>query len=321
MFGDYLKELRLSLGLTQSELAVKLNLADQEFRSLDVVTLSRWERGKTKPTLAKCLRILRCLQIDLSDFYELIPNPNETKLADEFIKLRFDNRMMELSLLSYEAYQKPRISLVTELPLLLKHDDKILYKLKAFYKNVTHKPKGLFDINLYEYQQSKRAIFKRFTAQDNKADNLIGHSLSFIFESEYFDKAIHSKRFDIDLSKSVSYKNTAKLSLFDYHRHSSSFEVFRCVFVSQYINLIRHSNIQRYYFFNPLPESEPILEQLGYKKIAFDIESNTGGFKLGARSFECCLYEIDAATLLSQPEIITLIKTTQWNNQYSQRKN
>ncbi|MFS1463019.1 helix-turn-helix domain-containing protein [Vibrio lentus] len=318
MFGDYLKELRLSLGLTQSELAVKLNLADEEFRSLDVVTLSRWERGKTKPTLAKCLRILRCLQIDLSRFYDLIPNPNETKLLDKFVKLRFDNRIVKLSSLSYEAYEKPQISLVTELPLLLKDDDNVLYKLKAFYKIAIHNPKGLFDINLYEYQQSKRAIFKRFTAQN---DNLIGHSLSFIFESEYFDKAIHSKNFDIDLSNSVSYKNTAKLAVFNYHRYSSSFEVFRCVFVSQYINLIRHSNVQRYYFFNPLPESEPLLEQLGFEKVAFDVESNTGGFKLGARSFERCLYEIDAATLLSQPEIITLIKTTQWNNQYSNKSN
>ncbi|WP_299141276.1 helix-turn-helix domain-containing protein [uncultured Vibrio sp.] len=317
MFADYLKGLRLSLDLTQSELAVKLNLADEEFRSVDVVTLSRWERGKTKPTLAKCLRILRCLQLDLTDFYELIPNPNETTLLDEFAQLRFDNRMMKLSSLNYEAAKKPQLPLINEMPLLLKDDDKILCQLKAFYETAHYIPKGLFEINLYDYQQNKRAIFKRFTTQHGQ---LIGHSLSFIFESEYFDNTIHSKNFDIDLTKSVSYKNTTKLAVCNYNRYSSNFEVFRCMLVSQYINLIRYSNVQRYYFFNAFPESGQFLERLGFNKIAFDVKSDTGGFKLGTRSFEHCLYEIDTATLLSQPEIITLIKTTQWNNQYSQRK-
>ena len=311
MFGEYLKELRVSLGLTQSELAVKLNLADEEFRSVDVVTLSRWERGKTKPTLAKCLRILRCLQVDLSDFYELIPNPNETRLLDEFAQLRFDNKMIKLSSLNYETPKRPQLPLITEMPLLLKDDDKILCSLKAFYETASYIPNGLFDINLYDYQRNKRAIFKRFTTESGQ---LIGHSLSFIFESDYFNKVTHSKSVDIDLKKTVSYKNTTNLAVCNYHRHSSNFEVFRCMLVSQYINLIRYSNVKSYYFFNALPESGQFLERLGFDKIAFDVESETGGFKLGSRSFEHCLYEIDTATLLSQPEIITLIKTTQWNN-------
>ena len=318
MFGEYLKELRVSLGLTQSELAVKLNLADEEFRSVDVVTLSRWERGKTKPTLAKCLRILRCLQIDLSSFYDLIPNPNETKLLDEFVQLRFNNRVTKLSSLNYEAPQETQSALITEMPLLLKDDDKILCSLKAFYEMASYIPKGLFDLNLYDYQQNKRAIFKRFITESGQ---LVGHSLSFIFENDYFDKATHSKIIDIDLKKSVSYKNTTKLAVCNYNRYSYNSEVFRCMLVSQYINLIRHSNVQRYYFFNALPESGQILERLGFDKVAFDIESDTEGFKLGNRSFEHCLYEIDTATLLSQPEIITLIKTTHWDKQYSSNSN
>ncbi|MFA0057116.1 helix-turn-helix domain-containing protein [Vibrio echinoideorum] len=165
MFGEYLKELRVSLGLTQSELAVRLNLADEEFRSVDVVTLSRWERGKTKPTLAKCLRILRCLQIDLSSFYDLIPNPNETRLLDKFEQLRFNNRVMKISSLSYEKPQEPQSALITEMPLLLKDDDKILCSLKTFYETAIYTPKGFFDINLYDYQQNKRAILKKFVTE------------------------------------------------------------------------------------------------------------------------------------------------------------
>ncbi|MFA0058092.1 hypothetical protein [Vibrio echinoideorum] len=147
-----------------------------------------------------------------------------------------------------------------------------------------------------------------------ESGQLVGHSLSFIFESDYFDKVTHSKIIDIDLTKSVSYKNSTKLSVCNYNRYSSNFEVFRCMLASQYINLIHYSNVQRYYFFNAWSESGQILERLGFDKVAFDIESDTEGFKLGNRSFEHCLYEIDTATLLSQPEVITLIKTTQWHN-------
>ncbi|WP_394141855.1 helix-turn-helix domain-containing protein [Vibrio chagasii] len=318
MFGEYLKELRLSLGVTQRELAIQLNLADEEFQSLDVVTLSRWERGITKPTLSKCLRVLRCLKTDLSDFYTLIPNPNETKIFDEFAQIRFDNRLIKLSVLNYKAPEKTQVSTITELALLQQDNDEMLSILKTFFEASEYIPKGLFDVNLYDYQLQQRVVAKRFIT---KTGQLTGHSLSFIFEDKYFQKVINSKKFDIDLKKSVNYDNKNKLAICNYNHHTSNFEVFRCVFVSQYINLIRHSNIQTYYFFNTLPESEQILERLGFDKIAFDIESEAGGFKLGSRSFEHCLYAIDSAKLLSHPDIITLIKTTKWNNQHSNKSN
>ncbi|CAH6844432.1 hypothetical protein VCHA36P166_10073 [Vibrio chagasii] len=172
MFGDYLKQVRNSLNLTQNELAVRLNLADEEFRSLDVVTLSRWERGKTKPALAKCFRILRCLQTDLSEFYNLIPNPNETKLIDEFFKLRFERQFVRISSANYENKPKSQAELIIEHPLLLQDNDEVISNLRNFYETAKYIPNGLFDINLYDYQINRRAILKRFTTQDGV---LIGH--------------------------------------------------------------------------------------------------------------------------------------------------
>ncbi|EGQ8092877.1 helix-turn-helix domain-containing protein [Vibrio vulnificus] len=313
MFGEYLKQLRISLNLTQTELAAKLNLADTEFQSLDAVTVSRWERGKTTPTLRKCISVLRCLKVDLSDFYELIPAPKEATVLDEIFRLRFDNHLARLSSSSYEFPDEPQSSIIVEDRLLSKSNDSILDNLRAFYANSNYIPKGLFDIDLYDYQQSGRAVCKKFTTED---DQLKGHSLSFIFESEYFDKVTHSKGFDIDLKKTVSYKSTVKLSVCNYSRYSSTSEVFQCMLASQYVNLVKHTNVQRYYLFNALPETGYYLEKIGFRKVAFDSESNVGGFNLGSRTFERCLYEIDTAALLSSPEVIKLIKRTHWVNNY-----
>ncbi len=61
MFGEYLKQLRIEKGLTQKELAAKLNLADEEFTAVDSVTVSRWERGSTTPHIAKASRYYKRL--------------------------------------------------------------------------------------------------------------------------------------------------------------------------------------------------------------------------------------------------------------------
>jgi hypothetical protein len=58
------------------------------------------------------------------------------------------------------------------------------------------------------------------------------------------------------------------------------------------------------------------MEKLGFEKIAVDVESKFGGIKIGNKHFERCLYGIDSDKLISRPEIITLIKTTNWNNEY-----
>ncbi len=68
MFGAYLKQVREEIGLTQKALAAKLNLANTEFASIDPVTISRWERGSTAPTVIKAIKVLRVLTTDLMPY-------------------------------------------------------------------------------------------------------------------------------------------------------------------------------------------------------------------------------------------------------------
>jgi len=62
-FNEYLKKCRQRNGLTQEELVHALYLHDMEhFEALETTTLSKWERGVTKPKLAKQVSIMRYFQ-------------------------------------------------------------------------------------------------------------------------------------------------------------------------------------------------------------------------------------------------------------------
>ena len=307
MFGDYLKKLRLSLGLTQSELTAKLNLADEEFSSLDVVTLSRWERGKTKPTLAKCFRVLRCLQNDLSDFYDLLPIPKKENIINDYLELRFNSSLAILASSSYKPLNSQQAQLIIKRPLLVRDDDPILLSLQSLYNNVSYLTKELLEINLYDYQENRRCLCHKFIKLDGE---ITGHSFSFVYNNEHFDTNVRSKIFHLDLTKSVNYTANKKLALFDYLRYSNNPATCEYMLGSQFKILVKHSNLIKYYHYVDLPEGAIHLERLGFNKVAFDVESDSGKFKLANRSFNRCLYEIDSATLLSKPDIIALIKST-----------
>ncbi len=61
-FGDYLKSCRKQFLLTQEELAERLFNYDETFYSLDVVTLSRWERGINRPNVQRQKLIIQSFQ-------------------------------------------------------------------------------------------------------------------------------------------------------------------------------------------------------------------------------------------------------------------
>lgn len=62
LFGKYLKICREHSHLTQEELVSKCYNYDKSFAGLDVGTLSRWERGVSKPSVDKQLKITKIFQ-------------------------------------------------------------------------------------------------------------------------------------------------------------------------------------------------------------------------------------------------------------------
>ena len=134
MFGDYLKQLRNQLNLTQRELATKLNLANPEFASVDSVTISRWERNTTSPNTVKAIRVLRELALDLKPFLLSIPSPDGTML-DDILYDRFHSQRAMLLTSGYEELKPSKEVEIIEETLFTEHADADLARLKNFFLN------------------------------------------------------------------------------------------------------------------------------------------------------------------------------------------
>lgn len=59
-FGDRLREWREAAGLTQADLARRLNLAQQ--------TISEWEQGRAAPRRSRAADVAKLLNVDESEF-------------------------------------------------------------------------------------------------------------------------------------------------------------------------------------------------------------------------------------------------------------
>ncbi len=166
MFGEYLKQLREEIGLTQKELATKLNLASTDFASIDPVTISRWERGTTAPTTVKAIRILRVLTTDLMPFLITLPSESGKGIFEEIVEYRFKSPWATLMSSSYDTQSK--CNAITESPLLESDQDDYLTSLKHFFNSLSLDNKALFDIDLYQYQLDNKMVARKYTDEESK---------------------------------------------------------------------------------------------------------------------------------------------------------
>ncbi len=85
IIGDRIKNVRLQLGITQAQLAAKLQM------SAPLVT--QWEKGVRKPSADALADLAKCLDVSLdflfgrSDINSFFPNEELISLFDDFMKL------------------------------------------------------------------------------------------------------------------------------------------------------------------------------------------------------------------------------------------
>jgi transcriptional regulator with XRE-family HTH domain len=142
MFGDYLKQLRVQQGLTQRELATKLNLSNPEFVSVDSVSVSRWERNTTTPNTIKAIKVLRELTLDLKPFILSIPSPEDEIFLDDILYTRFRSQRSLLMMSDYEELKPSEEIEITEETLFEDEIDAHLTRLENFFLNAdSHYPR------------------------------------------------------------------------------------------------------------------------------------------------------------------------------------
>ncbi|QKI88408.1 helix-turn-helix domain-containing protein [Thiomicrorhabdus xiamenensis] len=88
-FGEYLRVCRERKGVTQSELVEELVAEDASFSSLDSTTLSRWERGVSKPAISKQTLIIRYFSRSFNRIYPFIGEMESLDIEANFCAMGF----------------------------------------------------------------------------------------------------------------------------------------------------------------------------------------------------------------------------------------
>ncbi|WP_017021987.1 helix-turn-helix domain-containing protein [Aliivibrio logei] len=122
-FSDYLQKVRVEKNLTQQNLLEQLIQSSEAFAKLDLTTLSRWERGVTKPKLEKQLLVARELGSDIALLIDPEANVSEAK-KESLDKLRHRTS----NPYNTNQFRIERFSSLEE-------EDHLCEKLKAFHQN------------------------------------------------------------------------------------------------------------------------------------------------------------------------------------------
>lgn len=106
-FGEYFRDLRKELNLTQEELAEKL--------SLHPVVIQKWETGESVPTSIKIRRAGQTLNLETEEINELLELANYPRLSTQEIRMPYfpgrDEEIRKLLNQSHEFLDSPRTSI------------------------------------------------------------------------------------------------------------------------------------------------------------------------------------------------------------------
>ncbi|AQW61542.1 helix-turn-helix domain-containing protein [Vibrio owensii] len=307
MFGQLLKDIRKIFKYTQKDLAAKLSLESEEFSQIDLVTISRWERGTTTPNNAKALRVIRCLTNDVRPFLSLLTHDLvPSKSLDEFIQLRYGTNVIQLTLAAFGLQVPTDKNEIFHDEIIKKVNDPVLIKIFDYHSLFDQDRLDLINIDLYLYHEERKLHGYRFY-EASQPDVIIGSTISFILSTESIENEIRLKGCDIDLKKSVKYKDSGRFSLYMASVMITSGEVFKYNWIQQLQFLSTHSNIESLYVSVVTETVVPFLLSIGFEVVATKNPVKVGGIKIGRRRYERCLMKIDTSVLLTSKEALSLI--------------
>ncbi|MGR2701098.1 helix-turn-helix domain-containing protein [Vibrio campbellii] len=311
MFGDYLKQLRVQQGLTQRELATKLNLANPEFASVDSVTVSRWERNTTTPNTIKAIKVLRELTLDLKPFLLSIPSPEDETFLDDILYTRFRSQRALLMMSDYEELKPSEEIEITEETLFEDEVDAHLTRLKNFFLNADAHYPGMIDLDFLTMHEEKKLIAKVY--KDSASQKVRGHSISFLFRVEDLDTCFSTPHQNLPFNLARAYSEARELALCCLSRYATSEQVFMILHPTLVDYIAQRSNITQLYYYAFDNQFTDYLVSLGAEKIAYDTPDKIGSVKIGKTAYRKCLLKVDTAVLLAQPSIISLLHQHQAN--------
>lgn len=171
MFGNIIRTFRVNNGLSQTNFVDAIQKSNSNFNSLDVVTLSRWERGVTTPHLKRQNELLDLVGVNIFDVWEA--NDSQTVLTG--LTNKFNNN----GYIDMDMYVQTQVTTINS------NNSFFLGKIKKLIDVIFEYEDNVLLSNLESLGLSRKAIIEKIINQYSGEltlvtvnGQLIGHLLS-----------------------------------------------------------------------------------------------------------------------------------------------
>lgn len=288
MFSMLIKKFRHDRALSQEDL-VQMLLNFTGKGSMDVTTISRWERGVNTPSVQNQLYILRKLNIEFP-LSSITQHQSPQKVVN-LLKSRF-SRFSALSDKPYRVEQ-PRFTYTEtdQLADFLRDDELIKFNQKMFSND--------FDINLLDTYGVKLMFDEVRVYRYYQGNNLVGHWAYGIINTRDIISLLE-KLYKVDFSGAFSPEVDGKV-LISFSGYASDLAIYLFSTKLSIKSMLKNNNIDWFVGHSFINEDWQINKNLGAKIIYRGDSVESGGIKVGKSRFKHLIYSSFVPTLLASP--------------------
>ncbi|OEF94891.1 helix-turn-helix domain-containing protein [Vibrio splendidus] len=188
MFGNIIRTFRVNNGLSQTNFVDLVQRSSSNFNNLDVVTLSRWERGVTTPHLKRQSELLGFIGVNIFDVWE--SDDSQTILTG--LTNKFNNN----------GYIDMSMHVQTEVMTINSNNSFLLGKITQLIDVIFEYEDNVIFSNLEHLGLSRKAIIGKIINQYSGEltlvtvnGQLIGHLLSANYKlaADFWEQVLVSK--------------------------------------------------------------------------------------------------------------------------------
>lgn len=185
MFGNIIRTFRIKNDLSQTDFVDAVQKSSSNFRNLDVVTLSRWERGVTTPHLKRQNELLGLIGVNIFDVWEV----DDSQKILTGLTNKFNNN----------GYIDMNTHVQTEVTRINSNNSFLLEKIVQLIDVIFEYEENAILVNLEDLGLSRKAIIEKIVNQYSGEltiitvnGQLIGHLLSANYKlaADFLEQAL-----------------------------------------------------------------------------------------------------------------------------------
>ncbi|MCY9862482.1 helix-turn-helix transcriptional regulator [Vibrio coralliirubri] len=302
-FPHLLRETRKKLKLTQKDFAAYINHLDDEFSSVDVVTINRWENSKVKPNNYKALKLLNCLGLDLYTTLKCFDSEDneDNALLEDFLSERFFSFQSRISSITTGEIDEGCDCQI--MPLMTDQNDKAVIdriKLISLYTKVD--PSALDTIDLFLYCSEKKAHGRKMV---NVNGDIVSHSLGFFFNEDIFEQYQNKH---LHIKQACSLDSNQNLNYVVVSSHAEKREQSIAHLISDMKLIARNTKIKNYSMIIKNPSALELMKNIGFEIWKFsEPTEEKSNITFKNKNYRYCVLTIDKIELLSNKNVIAFI--------------